>query len=117
MQPPLSRRVITRGGAGGYGGSCLFHAAADILSPTRWRLCRALPLAIMLRSRGFLLGVRCAASWIKEPSLEGRARLVGKRLLQRILGGSRHVSGCESRWHIRCQGNRQHDAPQRPLPQ
>jgi hypothetical protein len=52
---------------------------------------------MILRSGGFL-GMRFAASWIKEPSLESRTRLVRKRLVQRcILNGSRRASGCGRR--------------------
>jgi hypothetical protein len=65
----------------------------------------------MLRSRGFLLGMRLAASWIKEPSLESHTRPIRRPLVQRcILGGNRRVSGCQGRRHIRCQSNSQHDA-------
>jgi hypothetical protein len=62
----------------------------------------------LLRSRSLLCVLQLAASGIKKPNLERRARLVDKRLVQ-FGAVSASASGCEGRRHMGRQGNRQHN--------
>ena len=60
-----------------------------------------LSFPMMLRSRRFL-GVRLAASWMEEPSLESHTRPVHRPPVQCfIFGGNRRVSGCQGGRELR----------------